>query len=289
MSNEDIYQIIKIKLNIQKMKITKMTYGKDTFRKQLRLGALLLVLTAGFCMFLSLNSNSVEARCPTRPQDCNPAGPQGPVGGDGAPGIKRCEGDDIDNTKDCKKDYRACNKGDKTRAEKIQCKKQVIQDHKKPSNPGGDRPGGDGEGPPAIGEAGDYICGTYDDESKNVHTKFDFGCIGTDFAQSGQGQKNISPILDLAYAVVRFLSIGVGIVIAISIIMSGIQYSMSEGNAEVTQKAKSRIRSAILGLAIYIFVFSIVQFLVPGGVFRPGMWVDESVLQLITRLNIWIF
>ncbi len=195
-----------------------------------------------------------------------------------------------ENQRKCKQEYRACNPPPETRSFVPICKTRVINEYKnKGADEGGKKPDSEETDPAAIGEVGDYICGTYDDESKNVHTKFDFGCLGTQFAQTGQGQKNISPILDLAYAVIRFLSIGVGIVIAISVIMSGIQYSMSEGNAEVTQKAKSRIRSAILGLIIYVFTFAILQFMVPGGVFKPGLWLDENVLQLISRLNSWIF
>jgi hypothetical protein len=194
------------------------------------------------------------------------------------PPIGRCNGDDIKDSKGCKKAYKKCDKK-KGKKQQNQCKEDVINSHKNK----------EAKDPVGLGDAGDYICGTYDDEEKNVHTKFDFGCLGTEYAASGQGQKNISPIVDMAYAAIRFLSIGVGIVIAISVIMSGIQYSMSEGNAEVTQKAKSRIRSAILGLIIYVFTFSILQFLIPGGIFQPGIWLDESVLQLISRLNPWIF
>lgn len=215
------------------------------------------------------------------------------------PPIERCEQDDVRKTQKCKRKYRECNElaGRKRIAD---CKRERINRF----GPGGGgsgsggssgRSGGSTTDPPAIGEAGKYICGTYKNEKRNVHTKFDFGCLGSDFDKLGEGAqqsssiRGISPILDLVFAFVRFLSIGVGIVIAISIIMSGIQYTMSEGNAEVTQKAKSRIRSAVLGLVIYIFAFSMLQFLVPGGVFKPGMWVNESILQLISRLYIWIF
>lgn len=200
-------------------------------------------------------------------QNASPGGP---------PPVGRCNADDIKDPKECKKAYKRCDKK-KGKKKQNQCKENVINEHKKTGQPP-DTVG--------MGEAGEYICGTYEDDNKNVHTKFDFGCLGTEFADSGKGQANISPILDLTYAAIRFLSIGVGIIIAISVIMSGIQYSMSEGNAEVTQKAKSRIRSAIMGLVIYIFTFSMVQFLVPGGIFKPGIWLDENILQLISRLSL---
>lgn len=115
-------------------------------------------------------------------------------------------------------------------------------------------------------------CGNYTDDSKNVFTKFDFGCLGR------EAPENTSPILDLTFAFIRFLSIGVGIIVAISIIIAGIQYSMSEGNAETTSKAKGRIRSAILALFIYIFMFSILQFIIPGGIFAYGELNNNVIL-----------
>lgn len=214
--------------------------------------------------------------------------------------LERCERNDIENSSKCKREYRDCNSKHRNNSQKRdQCKEKAIRDNKKPQGGGGlgcqmeagtnqCRPSGGGGGggggnteDQGIGKTGDYICGTFENDSKNVHTKFDFGCLGTQHAKNGKGPKNISPILDLTYAFVRFLSVGVGIVLAAAIIISGIQYSMSEGNAETTQRAKARIRSAVLGLAIYIFAFSMLQYLVPGGVFNSSSWVDESILQLI--------
>lgn len=137
----------------------------------------------------------------------------------------------------------------------------------------------DGGGSTAVGklgQEGDYICGTLTDSGKssdrNVHTKFDFGCLGTAYAEDSSkfpaGSKNLSPILDFIYAIIRFLSIGVGIAITIALIISGIQYSASEGNAEASTKAKKRVESAITGLVIYVFSYALLQFLIPGGVFK---------------------
>lgn len=94
-----------------------------------------------------------------------------------------------------------------------------------------------------------------------VKTKFNFGCLGDDYKGPG------GAIGDLAFAIIRFLSFGVGIFVVVAIIASGIQYTTSEGNPEATQAAKSRIQASIISLIIYIFAFAIIQFLVPGGVF----------------------
>jgi len=103
-------------------------------------------------------------------------------------------------------------------------------------------------------------CGKGEDA---IRTRFDFGCVGNRLPN-----KFSSPIYDLAFALIRFLSIGVGIVVVVMIILAGIQYTTSEGNPEATMQAKSKIQSAIIALIIYIFSFAIIQWLVPGGVFN---------------------
>lgn len=95
-----------------------------------------------------------------------------------------------------------------------------------------------------------------------VKTRINFGCLGN------SAKTNISPVEDLMYAVIRFLSYGVGIVLIGSMIWAGIQYSTSEGNPEATQSAKNRIRDAVIGLFVYLFAFALVQYLVPGGIFN---------------------
>lgn len=98
-------------------------------------------------------------------------------------------------------------------------------------------------------------CGKGEDA---VETRIDLGCTG----------EVDNPILDMAYALVRFFSYGVGLVLAASIIWGGIQYSSSQGNPEATQAAKTRIQNAIIGLVFYLLIFAAVQFLVPGGLFN---------------------
>ena len=119
------------------------------------------------------------------------------------------------------------------------------------------------------GQEGDYWCGNIRksdgtfDGSRNVKTKFNFGCLGK------RAPPDLGPIQDLVFALIRFASVGVGIVIVISLILAGIQYSTAEGNPESAQKAKLRVQNTVIALAIYIFAFSILQFLIPGGLFKP--------------------
>lgn len=113
-----------------------------------------------------------------------------------------------------------------------------------------------------------------------VTTKFNFGCLGEESPQK------ISPIEDFMYAIIRFLSVGVGLAIVLAIIVSGIQYSISEGNPEATQAAKSKIQSAVIALFIYLFTFALVQYLVPGGVFAGTMIVPDALPDIIRTITI---
>ncbi len=103
-----------------------------------------------------------------------------------------------------------------------------------------------------------YQCGNGD---KKVMTGINFGCRGTSY------QKQLNPIVDIAFAIFRFLSAGVGIVAVGSIIVAGLQYSASRGNPAATQASIQRISNTVVGLIIYMFIFAIANFLIPGGLF----------------------
>jgi len=73
--------------------------------------------------------------------------------------------------------------------------------------------------------------------------------------------KYINPLITL-------LSALVGLVVTISIVIGGIQYSSSAGDPQAATAAKNRIRNAIIALVAFIFLYAFLQFLVPGGIFR---------------------
>lgn len=123
---------------------------------------------------------------------------------------------------------------------------------------------------------GEYYCGNGD---KKVRVKFNLGCLGVNYNKTSLG-----PIEDVLYAFLRFMSIGVGVAVIIAIAAAGIRYSTSQGNPEVTQSAKNNIQSAVIALIIYIFIFSIVQYLVPGGFFQPGMWFSPETSIITERV-----
>ena len=99
-----------------------------------------------------------------------------------------------------------------------------------------------------------YKCG---EGSNAVETSIDLGC-------TGKG----NPILDMLFAAIRFLSAGVGVVVVFSTILAGIQYTTSRDNPESTQKAKGRLVSNVIALVVFVFAYSIMNFLIPGGFFN---------------------
>lgn len=107
---------------------------------------------------------------------------------------------------------------------------------------------------------GTHQCGK--GENNIVMTGFDFGCIGKNY--SGQ---NLNPIIDIAFAIFRFLSAGVGVVVVASVIVAGIQYSTARNNPQSVMNAQKRIANSLLALVFYVFTFAIANFLVPGGMF----------------------
>lgn len=85
---------------------------------------------------------------------------------------------------------------------------------------------------------------------------------------SGDACVNNNPITRMVIIAINFLSALVAIVVIAVIISAGIQYSASGGNPQVTAQAKKRIINAILALIVYFFLFAILQWLIPGGLFK---------------------
>ncbi len=67
-------------------------------------------------------------------------------------------------------------------------------------------------------------------------------------------------------AIIRFMGSLVGLVIIMMIIIGGVQYLTAAGNPSQVAAAKSRIQNAITGLFLFIFMYAILNYLVPGGI-----------------------
>lgn len=90
---------------------------------------------------------------------------------------------------------------------------------------------------------------------------------GDDCLQEGGNSGNLEDNIIFKYlgALIRFLSIGVGLVVVLMIIIAGIQYIVSAGNPQGIEAAKNRLTNALIALLLYIFMAAVLNFLVPGG------------------------
>ncbi|HEY5806231.1 MAG TPA: hypothetical protein VIS56_02480 [Candidatus Saccharimonadales bacterium] len=73
-------------------------------------------------------------------------------------------------------------------------------------------------------------------------------------------------VVNYVNPVILLLTGLVGVVAVISIIVAGIQYSASADDPGVVAKAKQRIFNTVIGLIGYIFLFALLNYLVPGGI-----------------------
>jgi hypothetical protein len=66
---------------------------------------------------------------------------------------------------------------------------------------------------------------------------------------------------------INLLSAMVGVVVVIMVIVGGIQYSSAGADPQKVAAARGKISNALLALVAYLFMFSFLQWVVPGGIF----------------------
>jgi len=98
-------------------------------------------------------------------------------------------------------------------------------------------------------------CGSGD---QAIQTSIEFGCTGN----------GPSAIADLLFAIIRFLTAGVGIVLIVSTIVAGIQYTTSRGDPNLVAKSKDRLRANAIALLFFIFGFALLNYIVPGQILQ---------------------
>lgn len=87
-------------------------------------------------------------------------------------------------------------------------------------------------------------------------------------AQSSNCDSNSCDLISLyVNPAISLLSVMVGLVVAGSLIMAGIQYTSASGDPQKISAAKSRITNTLMAFLVYIFLFAFMNFLIPGGLF----------------------
>jgi hypothetical protein len=73
------------------------------------------------------------------------------------------------------------------------------------------------------------------------------------------------PIVRMLVQLINFLAVGVGIAVAGGITWGGFVYSQANGNSSKTQEGVHIITNSVIGLLLFIFMYAIINWLVPGG------------------------
>ena len=77
-----------------------------------------------------------------------------------------------------------------------------------------------------------------------------------------------NPVFIALLGMFNFLAIGVGVVVTGGIVFGGIQYITANGNSSKTQQGVTVIVNSVIGLFLFIFMYALLNFIVPGGLFR---------------------
>jgi hypothetical protein len=90
----------------------------------------------------------------------------------------------------------------------------------------------------------------------------------SDDAASKDGSSDPDLVKKYLNPAINLFSALVGVVVVMSIIIGGIQYSSSAGDPQKAAKAKGRILNAIIAILAYAFLYGFLQFIIPGGAFQ---------------------
>lgn len=80
------------------------------------------------------------------------------------------------------------------------------------------------------------------------------------------GQDNCDLYKKYINPIIWFLSAAVGLAVTIGIISGGLRYAAAGDDPQKVSAAKQQIRSAIIALLAFLFLFAALQWLIPGGV-----------------------
>jgi hypothetical protein len=79
-------------------------------------------------------------------------------------------------------------------------------------------------------------------------------------------QSSGGAIIGYLKALLKLLSIAVGAVVIMMIVIAGFQYIMSTADPARVKAAKDRLQNAIIALVLFLMMFAILSFIVPGGI-----------------------
>ena len=102
--------------------------------------------------------------------------------------------------------------------------------------------------------------------ANEIETSFAFGGKKC-FPKESQNGSATNPIMVGLLEIFNFLAVGVGVAVTGGIIYGAIRYITSNGNASQSQQGVTVIVNSVIGLLLFIFMYAILNYLVPGGLF----------------------
>lgn len=107
---------------------------------------------------------------------------------------------------------------------------------------------------------------SYAADCNGTTTTFEWGC----------GSDGKSAITGVFITVFNWLAVGVTAAVIGGIVYGGILYSASAGDRSRAEKGMATIRMAVIALILYVAMFAIFNFLIPGGLFRSSTASDDT-------------
>lgn len=86
-------------------------------------------------------------------------------------------------------------------------------------------------------------------------------CVDTVFFGQQCGEEGIKTVLTTVIDIMSGLIVFVAV---IGITICGIQYLTASGNEEQLKKSKRRIFEIVIGLAVYVVIYALLKFILPG-------------------------
>lgn len=115
----------------------------------------------------------------------------------------------------------------------------------------GNKSGGNGSTGGGGASSSPHQCGS-------AGTFFDWGCSGADDSKI---------IVTTLITISNWIALGAVVIVTFGIIYGAIIYATSAGDATKAKKGISIIRNAIIALMLYLLMWAILQYVVPGGLF----------------------
>jgi hypothetical protein len=85
--------------------------------------------------------------------------------------------------------------------------------------------------------------------------------------EGAEGSASGTPFVQRVSAYLRWLFLGIGVLAVFGFVIASIQYIAAQDNSQSVAAAKTRIVNIIYGVLIYMFMFALLQWLIPGGIF----------------------